>query len=118
MQENKNLKNIPNALIKFIDKILFGNVDSLEKAQNEYDNLLNRHDEKKLLTPKRTVTESNTNKMRTSFDDLEYIIFGSYTEYKKELQKSKKLDIATDGEDMSELETEEEAEKIMSTRAK
>ena len=46
-------------------------------------------------------------------NNLEYILFGSYNIYKKDLEKTKKLDIATGGEDMSELETEE-AEKRMS----
>ena len=50
-------------------------------------------------------------------NNLEYILFGSYNIYKKDLEKTKKLDIATGGEDMSELETEE-AEKRMSKTKK
>ena len=98
-------------MIRFISKILFDNVDSLKKTNNEYNNLLNRHDVKNLLASKRAVANSNANNMRRFFSDLEYIIFGSYIQYQKELEESKKLDIATCGEDMPPLETEEEAKK-------
>ena len=42
------LRNIPDSLIRFISKIFLGNVDSLEKAYNEYNVALNRSDVKNL----------------------------------------------------------------------
>ena len=49
--------------------------------------------------------------MIKSINDLEYSIFGSYSVYKKDLEESEKLGIATGGEDMPELETEKKTEK-------
>ena len=49
--------------------------------------------------------------MRSIFKDLEYIIFGGYGTDKIDIEESRKLDIATGGEDMPELETEEEAKR-------
>ena len=41
VKENKDLKNISKALLRFINKILLGNINNLEKALDEYNNLLN-----------------------------------------------------------------------------
>ena len=58
-----------------------GNADSLEKANNEYNNTLNRYDARNLFDLKRTVIDSNSSDMRKFFDNLEYIIFGFYANY-------------------------------------
>ena len=51
------------------------------------------------MKTKRIVTESNANTVRAFFKDLEYIIFGSYTRYQTRSEESKKLDVATGGQD-------------------
>ena len=71
VKNNNDLKNVPVALIRVINKIFLGNVDSLEKAYDEYNKLLNRYDVRNLSTPKRTVYESDANNMRRFFNNLE-----------------------------------------------
>ena len=94
-----------SALMRCISKILLKNINSLGKTENDYYELLDRSDVKKLFKSGRTVINSDVNTIRGFFKDLEYIIFGAYEHYKKS-KVSEKLDIATGGEDISKLEAE------------
>ena len=99
VKENKDLKNISKALLRFINKILLGNINNLEKALDEYNNLLNWRDVKNLLSFKRIVGESDASIIRSFFKDLEYTVFGSYTQYQTKSEENKKLEIATGGQE-------------------
>ena len=113
--ENEKFEKIPDALIRFITKIFFGNINK-EDTFNEYTNILHRSDVRNLYN----ISNPNDNELDIIriFNNIEYIIFGGYNTFKKELEQSKKLDFVTGGEDMPRLETEEEAEKRMLKRAK
>ena len=77
VKHENDLKSIPDALMRFISQILLGNIDSLEKAENEYDKLLDKYDVKKLFKPGRTTIDSDASIIRDFLKDLEYIIFGT-----------------------------------------
>ena len=63
---------------------------------------------KQKLESEKLHDESRANKIKNCINDAEYIIFGPLFFLKEE---SKKRDIAPGGENIPELETEEEAKK-------
>ena len=82
---NEDLKNIPDSLIRFTSKITLGNIKNKDDAFNEFTKILERSDVKKLY--RKGKNDGNTKKIRGFADYLDYSIFGSYNNYKKELEE-------------------------------
>ena len=60
---------------------MFGYIKSERIAYDEYNNILNRNDVKNLFYLKKPDVNQST--IRKFFDELEFIIFGSYNNYKE-----------------------------------
>ena len=78
-KEKDRFKEIPDSLIRSITEIMSGYIKSERIAYDEYNNILNRNDVKNLFYLKKP--DINQSTIRKFFDELEFIIFGSYNNY-------------------------------------